>query len=363
MTEKEGNDAFKSVKNTLNDGNVVEMFQNILGTTEGSISFPIAYINFIKMKNTIKRYILTLDSIGKNDILNSFPEMKESTNKYTLTLAGLFASSFSDIKINRHFSKERQDTFLQESKLCETDYMSIPKNEIDEFIKKYMMIKKCSLVNMIIVTCKNLITHKKSLSDSKNLKDKFMMKSAGLSFTPIAELSQLNIKKIYIDSKLNKLEKNYVLTFLHKIFNISMDLYNILSTPDVDIEEFVSIIMNSIEDVKKAIPRCDQAFQKIIDSISLLKGNFNNYYKDFTVSGNPTIIMENFVLDVSKNTNSSPKVMMQFRKIISHYRKLASQHASNPKLQSLFSQVDSNFKELEKCNKEEEEDDNSDDES
>jgi hypothetical protein len=120
--------------------------------------------------------------------------------------------------------------------------------------------------------------------------------------------------------------------------------------------------MGSIEEVKKAIPRCDQAFQKIIDSISLLKGNFSNYYKDFTISGNPTIIMENFVLDVSKNTKSSPTVMAQFRKIISHYRKLASQHASNPKLQSLFSQVDANFKELEKCESSDSSSDNESDE-
>jgi hypothetical protein len=110
--------------------------------------------------------------------------------------------------------------------------------------------------------------------------------------------------------------------------------------------------MSSIDEVKKHIPRCDQAFQKIIESVDLLKGNFNGYYKDYTASGNPTIIMENFVLDVSKNTKSSPAVTAQFRRIIAHYRKLASQQASNPKLQSLFAQVDANFHELEKRSKE-----------
>jgi hypothetical protein len=340
---------FDSVKKTLNDSNVVEMFQNILGTTEGSISFPIAYVNFLKIKNVTRRFILLMDNISRNSLLNIFPDIKEITQKYTLNLAGLFTSTFTDIKINNHFTKDYQNELLLRDRLEESDFMSIPKLEIDDFISKYMAIKKCAIVNLIIVTCKNLIVHKKSISDLNNLKDKFITRSAGLTFNPIADLQQLNIKKIYIDSRLDKISKDYILTFLHKVFDVSVEMYNILSNPDVDIEEFVSIIMGSIEEVKKAIPRCDQAFQKIIDSISLLKGNFNNYYKDFTISGNPTIIMENFVLDVSKNTKSSPTVMAQFRKIISHYRKLASQHASNPKLQSLFSQVDANFKELEKC--------------
>jgi len=109
--------------------------------------------------------------------------------------------------------------------------------------------------------------------------------------------------------------------------------------------------MSSIDDVKKQIPRCDQAFNKISESVGLLKGNFNSYYKDYISSNNPTIIMENFVLDVSKNTRASPVLTAQFRKIIAHYRKIASQQANNPKLQTLFQQVDKNFQELERQRK------------
>jgi hypothetical protein len=136
------------------------------------------------------------------------------------------------------------------------------------------------------------------------------------------------------------------------MYTIGHDVYEAVSAPDVDVSEFVGVIMSSIGEVKKHIPRCDQAFQKIIESVDLLKGNFNGYYKDYTASGNPTIIMENFVLDVSKNTKSSPAVTAQFRRIITHYRKLASQQASHPKLQSLFAQVDANFQELENKSKE-----------
>ena len=110
----------------------------------------------------------------------------------------------------------------------------------------------------------------------------------------------------------------------------------------------MQVIISSLDDVKKHIPRCDEAFDKIRESVGLLKGNFGGYYKDYVASNNPTIIMENFVLDVSKKTESSPKVTGQFRRIISHYRKLASQQAQHPKLRTLFEQVDKNFSALEK---------------
>src|SRR5690606_16079398 len=116
--------------------------------------------------------------------------------------------------------------------------------------------------------------------------------------------------------------RQYLMVVLHKLYAIGHDVYEAVSAPDVNVNDFVEVIMGSIGDVQKHIPRCDAAFKKIIESVDLLKGNFGDYYKDFTASGNPTIIMENFVVDVSKNTKSSPAVTAQFRRIIAHYRKL-----------------------------------------
>jgi hypothetical protein len=135
---------------------------------------------------------------------------------------------------------------------------------------------------------------------------------------------------------------------LHKLYKISHDVYDVMSSPDIDVNEFIQVIMASLDDVKKHIPRCGEAFDLIASSVNLLQNNFDDYYKDYVASNNPTIIMENFVLDVSQKAKSSPRIAAQFRRIITHYRKLAAQQASNPKLQSLFQQVDKNFQELEK---------------
>jgi len=183
-----------------------------------------------------------------------------------------------------------------------------------------------------------------------------------VSFAPLPDLSRVNFKQMYVDDRLDPGDREFILVVLHKMYVISHDVYEAVSAPDIDVDEFVEVIMSSIGEVKKQIPRCDGAFQKIIESVDLLKGNFSGYYKDYVASSNPTIIMENFVIDVSKNTQASPTVTAQFRRIISHYRKLASQQATNPKLQSLFAQVDANFAELEKKSREAESESESEDE-
>ena len=143
--------------------------------------------------------------------------------------------------------------------------------------------------------------------------------------------------------------------FIAKLYEISHSVYIILSEPDVDVNEFVAVILNSIDSVKKHIPRCNEAFDKIVESVDILKHNFDGYYKDFMSCNNPAIIMEHFVLDVSKNTKATPKITAQFRRIITHYRNIASQHSTDPRLQSLFKHVDKNFEALEKCNQEDDE--------
>lgn len=228
-------------------------------------------------------------------------------------------------------------------------YSLVPRDMAAKFLEAFAVVKKCSVVNTAIVTCRNLIPHKKYIRDQSDLKDKFL-KGAGMTVSPVEGLS-LNVKQIYISDLLTAVDRKFILIVLHKMWAISHDVYEAVSSPDIDVNEFVMVIMSSIGEVRRHIPRCDQAFDKIIQSVDLLKGNFDGYYRDYVASSNPTIIMENFVIDVSKSTNSTPQVTAQFRKIITHYRKLASQQASHPKLQSLFKQVDKNFQELERQNR------------
>jgi flagellar biosynthesis GTPase FlhF len=59
--------------------------------------------------------------------------------------------------------------------------------------------------------------------------------------------------------------------------------------------------------------------------------------------------MEHFILDVSKNTGGNdPQLILQFRRIIAHYRKIADSQIHDPKMKMLFNKVSESFKHLEK---------------
>jgi hypothetical protein len=118
-----------------------------------------------------------------------------------------------------------------------------------------------------------------------------------------------------------------------------------MTSPDIDVDEFVNVIVSSIDQIKNqpSLSRCTRAFDKIKESVHMLKDNFSEYYKDFLETKNSTIIMENFVIDVSKNTKKDPQLMQQFRKIISHYRSLAKSNIQNPQLRALFERVNDQF--------------------
>ena len=332
----------KVVKSTLQNKDVIDMFHGVIGTDGASIS--ITHQKYNLLEKNVKRFLQVLEILHNVKFMDFFPTFKDNLDMYLFALRRQFTEAFSAPKIDEFLSNG--DELVTKLNIVALDYSRVPIEVVNNFNSVYGELKKCSLINTIIVTCKNLIPHKKSIEDINELKDRFLLKGGGMNFAPLPFLI-FNFKQIYIDDRLSEDNKDFILTILHKLYTISHEVYDTLSSPDIDVNEFVTIIMSSIDDVKKQIPRCEQAFNKIAESVDLLKGNFNGYYKDYISSNNPTIIMENFVLDVSKNTRASPTLTAQFRKIIAHYRKIASQQANNPKLQTLFQQVDKNFQELE----------------
>ena len=357
----------KVVNATLDNRDVLDMFHGVLGTSEGGATLSVAYPKYNNIKMHVERFLRLLSVLHESTVMALFPSPREHLDQYRAALQKQFDQSFSAPDLAPFLAGGKPPgaaPSLTEAATVEA-LSKIPPTVIDKFMEVSAAAKKCSLVNTIVVVCKNLVPYKKSLHDQANLRDKFLVKDGGMSLCPLPDLPQVNFKQIYIDDRLTADNKKFVLVVLHKLYSIGHDVYEAVSSPDVDVGEFVQVIMSSIGEVRKHIPRCDQAFDKILESVDLLRGNFGSYYKDYVASSNPTIIMENFVLDVSKNTKASPQVTGQFRRIIQHYRTMASQQSGNPKLQSLFKQVDANFQELESKSKEadEDEEDSSDEES
>ena len=347
MAGRRGKIKSKVVQATLSSPDILDMFHGVLGSGEGAgLNLAIVHPKYLRIVRHCGRFVRILEALRAAALMVHFPDAARHLEGYAGALREQAAATFTAPDLARLHPPSVEDRVLGRA----AAYAAVTEDEYAAFAAAYRPVKDCNVVNTIIVACKNLVVHKTSLEspDPAKRRDRFLVRSAGLTFAPLPDLPALNFKQIYISDCLSAGDRGLLLTVLHKLLAVSHDVYDTISTPDVDVDEFVRVIVASLDDVKRQIPRCDEAFDKIRDSVGLLKGNFGGYYKDFVASNNPSIIMENFVLDVSKSTTSSPKITGQFRRIIGHYRKLAAQQASHPKLQTLFQHVDKNFQELEK---------------
>jgi len=92
--------------------------------------------------------------------------------------------------------------------------------------------------------------------------------------------------------------------------------------------------------------------KKILESTGILENNYEDYYKDYVGCNNSMVIAENFIQDVAGTIDKSPKLAFQFRKIITHLRKLTNRlTGTDPKYKQTFdtllNHADRSYKEVE----------------
>ena len=292
----------KTVKSQLQDKNVVEMFNQMIGTDK-----PNEEIITPKYNNIIKKIKV---------------------------LINIFKAFADDILVKVYKDEIWSVDFYKMVELLQS--LEIKDNDIS---MTYTNLKSDNCIKNLMLTCKILIEHKTSL-DNNDLN--FILRIPGFDFIPFS-FTTLNIKRIWTEEKTDDKIKLYILTVLKLTLRFTFDIYKIITSPDVDVREFSKVIISSISQVKKAIPRCDKAFKKIEDSISLLEDNFNGYYKDFVLSKNPSTIIESFVIDVSKTTENDIQTTRQFRDIINYYKKVTQGKIKDPKIQKIFDMLSTNM--------------------
>jgi hypothetical protein len=328
----------KGVKiKTVKDKDLAEMFNQMLGA--GSVNMNIVYPKYAGIRDYSIQLVNIMDMFANSSLLKN-PQMAE-TRKELLDFV--------------EFAKKRiQEVFCKDYSKYVFNLNLIDDKERAEFSTIYEQMKNSDIINIFLSTCNDLHPYKKYLEDKNKLDAHFVNTIPGNEFYPFSYAQSLNIKGMLEVWLLDKTKYDSLISFimiiLHKTYVFSYNLYKQLTSPDIDVDEFVDVIMNSIGEIRRRIPRCDKAFDKIIKSVHMLKDNFGTYYKDFIETKNSTIIMENFVLDVSKNTKADPETTRQFRTIIDYYRKLSenSNIKNNPKLKKLFDTVKDSFEQLDK---------------
>lgn len=203
----------------------------------------------------------------------------------------------------------------------------------------YRDLKENPNIKKIVITGSNLVPHKRHLTETMD--DVFIKREPGLTFQPFA-FSTLDLKIIWNTENISDKAKTFMMSILRRAYDMGVKLYDIITSPDVDIKKFSKLLVDSIGKMKKMIPRCDNAFAIIERSVSMLEDNFKSYFRGSVEAGNPSIIIESFIVDLSKSQKASASVTNEFRRIVMVLKERGSQN-TDPKVKKLFSMLNSKF--------------------
>jgi hypothetical protein len=217
------------------------------------------------------------------------------------------------------------------------------------FVIKEMIMIARSLKNVVMAEKERTKSSVHNLEKKDSLSAEFILNCCG-DYLKLFNFTSLDFKQIWFSDLIDEQGKKYILHVLHYIYVRVMIIVRDVTSPDIDVEKFSEIVSGNIEEMRKCIPRCDKAFDKIKSSVGLLKENFGEYYKDFVTSqsGNPGVIIENFVADVAKKNTADLATTRQFKEIIKFYnRQISGKKVTDPKVKKMLSLVGENLDILE----------------
>lgn len=211
--------------------------------------------------------------------------------------------------------------------------------EVDKLVvKKWKAIKDHNTTRTIIMVASTMAeyAHFMEPKDGK-VTDKWIVTHPGITYVPF-KFTGLDLKHIWGNPKTTGVVKHYCLVFVQDLYRFGKTMYDLVTSPDVDSSEFSNAIVESIAKIQTLpeLSRCTKAFDKILKSASMLKSNFNGYYRDMVSSKNPNIMVENFISDVAKTDDMSPETMREFRVIMAFYKKRSAGKHTDPKMQKLM---------------------------
>lgn len=318
-------------KNSAQDVHALnEMFDQLTGVSKADpeILLP-KYINF---REQLYKFCKVFE------LLTNF---KPFTNNFT---------EFStEIKEISDFVSEMREK-LELNTSMEEETPEIKEYDKEKLNEKFTWLKETKFVQKIIITGGNLRKYKNYLNPDE-LSDRFIKREVGLSLTPIS-FSGLDLKKIWVSDNFKEFTGKFLLKILSKVAEISYTVYDIVTSPNIDIKKFSRVLIDNIGALKKQIPRCNDAFNIIANSVQMLEDNFNTYYKSSVEAENVSVIIESFIVDVSLRQKSSLKVTQQFRTIIKRMQQKSANN-NDPRVKKLFSILNNQFSMMEKQDSEE----------
>jgi len=354
----------KMVKKSLKDPELTDLFNKMLGTSDPDPNIVIPKFKkvlekatgLLKLFESLTKTTFPFYKMFHNDFQKGFDEIKVFIKDGYTEIQGY------DLKEDDHVLSDAELKELNTSpeKLTEFLANAQEKYKITNLQEKWTKLKDCKLIQEYLFIARNIKgllrdEMKRSTSEIPDLAAKESLKSnfiknADGDYLQIMQFSTINFKQIFLSQDMTPDLEKYLLMFFYLLYKDTLEIVNIITSPDIDVEKFSEMLVDKIGDFKKQIPRCDAAFGKIAESVDLLKGNFNKYYTDFIISrDNPSIMIEHFVLDVAGTCSGNVEIVRQFREIMKFIGKNMNQGKVNdPRMKKMFNMLSQNLDLLER---------------
>jgi hypothetical protein len=350
-------------KKTMKDPELLDLFNQMVGA--GDPDPNIAVPKYDKLLEESTRVVEMFKAFAnspfakvfRKDYNNAFDDILRFCQESEVTLTN---HTLKVTDSTRLLSGDKLNALNENPELMQKYINSInSKYDLQELAETYTNLKQCQPVQEIVMITKNLksvlnMEKERAKTETHNLENKetlsmmFITKCEGTSLM-LFNFCALDFKQIsYNEELLTPQLQQYMLYFLHILYKRGLEVVRLITSPDIDVNKFSEVLVRNIGEVKKHIPRCDKAFDKIASSVGLLRNNFDDYYKDFVISQNPGIIIESFVGDVAKSSSADVQTTAQFRKIIQFYKqRMAAAKIDDPKIKKILGMVGSNLDVLE----------------
>ena len=316
----------KEIKRVIGSSDINGMFEEMMGIrdAESDIIIP----KMVNVRNTLRYlYKVFIQFSTFADLRNNFPEIITGLDEIKR-----FADEFKESTCLNNLQDEKEDV-----------YSGVENNVINDLYRK---IKENKHVKSLIIMCNKLDKYKYNFTNITPAKENFVNQEPGLSFK-IFNFSSLDLKILWSNEKMKSSVKKYILMVLSKLHEHAYNLYKIITSPDVDVEKFTSVLMSSINELRKnpELHRCKLAFARIEKSVELLKEKFSDYYRESIASENPNSLVTSFIVDVSNQGGADAKLTREFRIIIRYMNKVSEKSGKNkdPNVQKIMKMLNYNY--------------------
>jgi mRNA-degrading endonuclease YafQ of YafQ-DinJ toxin-antitoxin module len=352
------------VQKTVKDPELIEMFNRMVGATDPDPNIVIP--KYERIHNYAQEVVQLLQKLATSPLAkaysvdNKFMAWFDQIRVFVHNSSGALENMALENNDNILTGEELQAINADPEKMIEFLKNSNAKYKVAKLGEKYSKLRESHIIKEMIMIARNLknmlaleqarssATHH-CLENKDALSDAFILNSDG-DYLTIFNFSGLDLKQTFYSDLLTPQFRKYLLLVLHLIYTRVMAIVKDITSPDIDVNQFSEIVIKNIDEMRKMVPRCDKAFDKLKNSVGLLKGNFGGYYKDFITSqaSHPGIIIENFILDVAGSNKADLETTRQFRQILDFYTKqMSGRKISDPKVKKMMSLIGENLDILE----------------